>query len=135
MLQWRMPLAFEDAALARLAIAATAVPPHRRGRWLKKFADAAERPESKSDTVSYLPPPRRPKSGSTLRKDKTRARRRAGRSLYRLEIGDIEMEAVVDALVGLKWLREGAAMDQRALEHALSRVVVEFGRRWREDPR
>jgi hypothetical protein len=37
-------LAFDDAALARLAIAATAVPPAKRAAWLKKFAERADPP-------------------------------------------------------------------------------------------
>jgi hypothetical protein len=37
LLQWRM-LALDDAAFARLAIAATAIAPQERGHWLKRIA-------------------------------------------------------------------------------------------------
>jgi hypothetical protein len=39
-LQWRMPLALDDGALARLAIAATAIAPHARSSWTAADARA-----------------------------------------------------------------------------------------------
>jgi hypothetical protein len=42
-------LAFDDAALARLAIAATAVPPTKRAAWLKKFAERADPPAARAN--------------------------------------------------------------------------------------
>jgi hypothetical protein len=40
-----MPLALDDAALARLAIAATRIAPTAREAWLMKFAERAEQPK------------------------------------------------------------------------------------------
>jgi hypothetical protein len=42
-----MPLALDDAALARVVIAATAVPPHQRGHWLARLADRIDPPSSR----------------------------------------------------------------------------------------
>jgi hypothetical protein len=39
-----MPLALSDAALARVAIACTAIPPNARGKWLERFARKLDPP-------------------------------------------------------------------------------------------
>jgi hypothetical protein len=41
-------LAFDDAALARLAIAATAVPPHQRSQWLRRIAERGDPPSRRA---------------------------------------------------------------------------------------
>jgi hypothetical protein len=48
-------LAFDDAALARLAIAATAVPPAKRAASLKKFAERADPPAGQSQPTGKEP--------------------------------------------------------------------------------
>jgi hypothetical protein len=41
-----MPLAFDDAALARVMIAVTAIAPAEREVWLLKFGERAEQPKT-----------------------------------------------------------------------------------------
>ena len=40
-----MPLAFGNSALARIAIAATRIPVHARGRWLQQLAAQLDLPK------------------------------------------------------------------------------------------
>jgi hypothetical protein len=53
-----MPLAFDDAALARVMIAATAIAPAEREAWLMRFAERAEQPKtcSRETQVSCAAP-------------------------------------------------------------------------------
>src|SRR5215831_13479449 len=71
-------LALDDAALARVCIAATAVAPEDRCRWLH---DIAER----------LDPPRHIVN-QRARNRRARERRRKGRRIYRLELSDRTVE-------------------------------------------
>jgi hypothetical protein len=54
-----------------------------------------------------------------------RARRRAGRAIYAVELGAEEL----DWLVRLHWLQEGEAYDRDAVGAALSRMLADAARR------
>jgi hypothetical protein len=76
-------LALDDGALARVMIAATAVPPGRRRQWLRELS-------------AKLDPPRTP---AVRRQARWRARQRDGSAVYRLTGRVIEVEALDHARV------------------------------------
>ena len=73
-------LALTDEGFAHLAIAATAIPPEARERWLREIA-------AKLD-----PPGPRARSPAARRQARVRARRKNGVHVYRLELRDIAVE-------------------------------------------
>jgi hypothetical protein len=104
-------LAFSDQALARLCIAASAIPPHRRAQWLQRLADRLEqahRPSS-SRGASYTRAWRR--------------REKAGRFLLKLEMDEA---AVVVGLVDSGVLDPLKADDRAAITEAAQRALVQF---------
>jgi hypothetical protein len=109
-------LALTDAALAHLCIAATAVPPHKRGQWLARLAATVDPPRKLAN-----------QRARTLRK---RARRRAGVRVYHLELPNRAVEGMITALIANGRLTATAAQDQRQLECALARWLVEYGQHW-----
>jgi hypothetical protein len=123
-------LALTDESLARLAIAATAVPPDQRGQWLRQIAERIERPENAvPKTAEGFPPTRR---SSAARKRRYRERQAAGERCYTLTIADRDMDDVIAALIAYERLTESDACDHIKLETALSEAVVDVGRKWRD---
>jgi len=109
-------LALTDAALAHLCIAASAVPPHKRARWLARLAATVDPPRKLVN-----------QRARTLRK---RARRRAGVRVYHLELSNRAVEGMITALIANGRLTAAEAQDQRQLERALARWLVEYGQHW-----
>jgi hypothetical protein len=105
-------LALTDAALARVIIAATAVPPGRRRQWLRELS-------------AKLDPPRTP---AVRRQARWRARQRDGSAVYRLTGRVIEVEAldharVERALAAGSESESGARPDQCPLRPTLQTQV------------
>jgi hypothetical protein len=63
------------------------------------------------------------------RQARARARRRDGRRSVRF---DVDYTSVVTALIDSRRLTEGEALKHANVEHAVSVVVAEWTRRWRE---
>lgn len=104
-------LAFTDEGLARLVIAASAIPPSRRSDWLRSLADQLER---------YSP---RPRSAGAFYTAAWRARGRAGRCLLKLEVDEV---ALAIALVDAGLLDPNIADDRAALTTAAQQALVRF---------
>ena len=106
----------DDAALARLCIAATAVPHNRRGHFLRAVANKIDPSRRKSGAA-------KPTRGTARYSAKWRARARAGHCLLRLEVDEVELSlALVDA--GL--LDPLLADDRAALTAATQRALALF---------
>jgi hypothetical protein len=101
-------LALDDGALARLVIAASAIPPRRRKQWLRQLARQAE------------PPPCSPGARYTAA---WRRREKAGRFLLRLEMDEA---ALVVGLVDCGVLDPLKADDRGAITEAAQRALVQF---------
>jgi hypothetical protein len=103
--EFRM-LALSDENLARLCIAASAIPRNRRRQWLRELANELE-------------PPRR--SQGARYTAAWRAREKAGRCLLTLEVDEAEL---VVALVDAGLLDFSAADDRAALTEATQRALA-----------
>jgi hypothetical protein len=99
-------LALSDENLARLCIAASAIPRNRRRQWLRELANELE-------------PPRR--SQGARYTAAWRAREKAGRCLLTLEVDEAEL---VVALVDAGLLDFSAADDRAALTEATQRALA-----------
>ena len=99
-------LAFDDAALARLAIAASSIAPHRRGRWLRRVAREVEDRARKRD-------------GARRVRESTQ-RARAGRRKVWVEIGPDDEDTLMAAGV----LREWDLDDRKALGKAIEGLLA-----------
>jgi hypothetical protein len=107
-------LALSDGALARLAISATALPPHARGRWLRQIANRIDPPPQRSDTV---------------RKARLRQRERSGHIVLQVEVHEHDLAA---AMIEAGLLTEAQALSRADLARALARIAAEFSARWLE---
>jgi hypothetical protein len=96
-------LALSDEALARLAIGASRIVPHARGRWLQRLAQK----------LDPLPRP-------LTRQGRWRQRQRNGTVIYRIEL---RLDPVIEALIASERLSEGNALQHRQVEIAIGRVV------------
>jgi hypothetical protein len=101
-------LALTDENLARLCIAASAIPRHRRRHWLRDFANKIE------------PPRRSPGARYTAA---WRARAKAGRIRLTLEVDEAEL---VVALVDAGLLDPALADDRAALTAATQRALARY---------
>jgi hypothetical protein len=112
-------LALDDAALARVMIAATAVAPSAREAWLMKFVERAEG---------------QPPAGRTSAARQRRARQRAkdGRAILRLEVDE---HLIVSALLDSTRLTEAQALDRRLVERECRDILHEWARIWTRDRR
>jgi hypothetical protein len=106
-------LALDDAALARIAIGATRIPPAQRRRWLARVA-------AKLD-------PTPPRSAGARRQRRARERERNGRAIFRIEC---DHDLVVSALIESKSITEVAALDRAAVERELGLFLEAWARRW-----
>jgi hypothetical protein len=114
-------LALDDAALARLAIAASAVPRGQRRRWLRELGDVLDGDH------------KRQRHARRMRRH--RARQAAGQRCYRIVIEDRVMENVIDGLVAYGRLSDAETARREAVGMALVGLVEDFGRRWRDRQR
>jgi hypothetical protein len=118
-------LALTDSALAYLAIAATAVHPGRRRRWLREIAAQLDPPN-----LGAKEELRQAQTPAARRQAKVRARRKNGIHIYRLELSDRAVEGIVDMLVAAEKLTEAETLDHRCIETMLARLLEEQGARW-----
>jgi hypothetical protein len=110
-------LALTDGQLALLAIGLTRYRTARaRAGLVQRFAMAADPPRKLVN-----------QRARTLRK---RARRRAGVRVYHLELPNRAVEGMITALIANGRLTATEAQDQRQLERALARWLVEYGQHW-----
>jgi hypothetical protein len=110
-------LALDDAALARLVIAASAVPHGKRRRWLRELAqDLDGDPERR----------RRAKSMHRYRQ-----RQAKGERCYRVVVSDRGMEDVISGFVRVGRLSEAESLQLEALERALGTLIEDIGKLWR----
>jgi hypothetical protein len=65
-----------------------------------------------------------------LRTRRKRARRRAGVRVYHLELPNRAVEGMITALIANGRLTATEAQDQRQLERALARWLIEYGQHW-----
>jgi hypothetical protein len=108
-------LALDDAALARLCIAATAIAPQERGRWLKRVA------------LKLEPKARTP---AATRQARVRQRRKVGQHVYRLELRDLAVEGLIEMMLATGRLTERDALDHARVELELARLLEEQGATW-----
>jgi len=101
-------LALSDEGLARLCIAASAIPRNRRRQWLRELANRIEPPRS-SPGARYTAA--------------WRAREKAGRCLLKLEVDEVEL---VIGLVDAGLLDARIADDRAALAAATQRALARF---------
>lgn len=102
-------LALTDRSLAVIAIAASAIPPSRRARWLQRLADRLENSC--------------PRSAGALHTAAWRAREKAGRCLLKLEVDEVELAV---ALVDAGLLDPSVADDRARLTEATQRALFLF---------
>ena len=114
-------LALDDAALARLCIAATRVSPKKRSRWLRDIAAKLEPPPQTPPTRS---------SSAAVRQARVRQRRKNGQHIYRLVLHDTAVEGLVEMFLTTGSLTERETLDHQRLEAELARLLEEQGRRW-----
>jgi hypothetical protein len=98
-------LGFSDIGLAYLAIAASAVEPSRRSRWLKQLALELE---------GHPPTP------NARRVRRHRARTRNGQRVYRIVMDQVDLE---ELLLASRTLAPNARDDHAAVERALERLL------------
>jgi hypothetical protein len=108
-----------DAALAHLLIAATAVPVEDRSRWLESLADQLE--PSKASKGSGAGRTRRMISPGAERVRLHRKRLAVGRAVLRVEV---DFNATSAALFSAGFIREGEIDDPEAVASALERVIA-----------
>ena len=99
-------IGLSDIGLAYLAVAASAVPRHRRRQWLRELANKIE-PSRRSPGARYTAA--------------WRAREKAGRCLLTLEVDEAEL---VVALVDAGLLDPRIADDRAALTEATQRALA-----------
>jgi hypothetical protein len=104
-------LAFDDAALARVVIAATAIPVAERSSWLASIAERMEK-ASPTDKPSK-------KTRAEIQSD-YRKRKRAGLMLLRVSVDDV---AVPDALVQAGLLAPAQTDNSEAVADAIERML------------
>jgi hypothetical protein len=115
-------IALDDAGLARIFIAAAAVPIEQREEWLTSVAEkleAAGHPPENSAPVAAAGPPARP-SPAAERNRRWRQRARNGRVVLPIEIDQFE---VADALVDAGLLEQWSADDRVAIAAAVERLL------------
>jgi hypothetical protein len=113
-------LTFDDASLARLVIASSAVPRRRRGLWLRRLAERAENGEPAQDAA--VPPcVAAYRKRERLRQRKRRKLARAGFRIARVPIGPREEQFLRDAECLRDW---DEAQDADALGNAV-RILFE----------
>ena len=110
-------LALSDTQLALLAIAAT------------RHSSAAGRARLLARFAAAVDPPRKLLNGRK-RSMRARQRRRSGTRVWRLELPDVAVAGMVNALVAGGHLTAAQAQDPRAVERALARQLVEWGKHW-----
>jgi hypothetical protein len=98
-------LALTDESLARLAIAASAIPERGRRLWLRRVARELE---------GHRP------SAAALRVRKFRTRQRNGERVYRVAVDQIGLE---ELLIAAQTLSPSARDDHTAVEAALKRLL------------
>jgi hypothetical protein len=98
-------LALTDQALARLCVAATAVPQKKRAQWLRRVARKLEPLPRARHTAAW------------------RAREKAGRILLKLEVDEAEL---VVGLIDAGLLDPLVADDRCAITAAAQRALVQF---------
>ena len=99
-------LAFDDAALARLAIAASSIAPRWRGRWLRRVAGELEDYARKRDTARRV--------------RECTQRAKAGRSKVWVEIGPDDEDSLMAAGVLGEWDLD----DRKALGKAIEGLLA-----------
>jgi hypothetical protein len=97
-----------DTGLARVMIAATAIPPQKRSMWLLEVVTRLER-----------------RKRDALNARRYRCRHRAGQVV--LEV-TVNAERLVDLLVAQRYLIDGIAHDRGTLQHALAKFVDDAAR-------
>jgi hypothetical protein len=107
-------LAFDDQSLARLCISATAVPRHKRRRWLHALAQKLDPPH---DIIARR-----------ARSRRARERRRNGVSVYTLPLSDRAVEGLITQLITTERLNEADASDRLRFEAALASELICCGR-------
>ena len=103
-------LAFDDAALAQLVIAAGRVPPEQRGRWLRGLAKRIEKDSPNSHSK---------KSRAVIQSD-YRKRKRAGLMLLDVLVDEV---AVPEALVQAGLLSPDQTDDSEAVAAAVAQML------------
>jgi hypothetical protein len=104
-------LAFTDEGLARLVIAASAIPPSRRAVWLQRLAVRIEKSSPRARTRG------------AIYTAQWRAREKAGRCLLKLEVDEAVLAV---ALVDAGLLNPNIADDRAALTAAAQQALVQF---------
>jgi hypothetical protein len=117
-------LALTDQGFAHLAIAATAIAPQERARWLREIAAELDPP-----TVPTKIPRREARSPAAARQAKLRANRKAGRHSYRMWISDRAVEGLIVRCVLEGRLTEEQAMRPKLVALALAALLEEEGQR------
>jgi polyhydroxyalkanoate synthesis regulator phasin len=112
-------LALTDAAFARLAIAATAIAPEQRERWLQEIAEKLDPPVVADN-----------RSPAARRQARVRARRKNGMHHYGLWLSDLAVEGIVTQMVTTGQLSAAEADDPRYIEAMLARLLEEQGETW-----
>jgi hypothetical protein len=118
-------LALTDEGLAHLAIAATAIAPEQRERWLQKLARELDPP-----TIPTVVATQRARSPAAIRQHKVRQRRRAGVHIYRLPLRDVCVEGLIEMMLASGQLSAREADDHRMIEAKLARLLEAQGERW-----
>jgi hypothetical protein len=99
-------LNFTDKGLAHLAIAATAVAPNQRRRWLKRIAAELDG---------------HPPTATALRLRQYRAGQRNGQRVYRVVLDQVELE---ELLIAAQTLAPHKRDDHAAVEAALQQLLA-----------
>jgi hypothetical protein len=107
-------LALDDAALARLCIAASAIAPEQRERWLRELAEKLDPPVVRSP--------------ATIRQRRLRARRKNHQHVYKLVVSDRAIENLIVQLILGGKLSEREALQPRNITRALENLLEEMGR-------
>jgi hypothetical protein len=112
-------LALDEGALARLVIAASAVAPSRRSRWLQSIARELE---------GHTPSP------TARRLRRFQARRRSGQKCYRLTLDEIDVvEMLLSAGVLAPRDRDDHIKVERALERFISICIADHRNAFQHD--
>ena len=104
----RSMIALDDAGLARFAIAATAIRPEDRHKWLREVARHFEAPKRG-----------RRRALSAIRQRRYRRRVAVGRATFRIEVNVVDLELL---LVTAGLLRPGD-VDRSLVETALTKLI------------
>jgi len=111
-------LALDDAALARLAIAATRIAPEQRQRWLRELADRVD------------PPRPRARSAAARRQAQLRANRKAGRHCFKLWISDRAIGGLILKCIQEQRLTPEQAIYPQHVKRAIVALLEEEGFAW-----